>query len=309
MKKLSPSLVAVKKLVSTVPRSNFCDRDLEKVARLILELGGLINPIILRRNGMDAYEIVDGDFEYYAAAKAREINPLKGETIGAFILEPENEKLLLEQVKALRKSVITENLVENSETDFFEENTSSQPADSIKNPVSLVEVGNSCENETPQPSSSLEQRLTNIEARLENQINELKADYTSEKQVLLQRIQEVENSISQQLPLLIESQLANRINELRSESPSEKQALVEANQKVESVTSEPMSLLSALNTLDKFKLSANLKDAGLKPQIIQIILKERDVRPFVSFANVVERIKGLTDKTMIKIIDNWQKYS
>ncbi|NJS09578.1 MAG: chromosome partitioning protein ParB [Microcoleus sp. CSU_2_2] len=309
MKKLSPSLVAVKKLVSTVPRSNFCDRDLEKVARLILELGGLINPIILRRNGMDAYEIVDGDFEYYAAAKAREINPLKGETIGAFILEPENEKLLLEQVKALRKSVITENLVENSETDFFEENTSSPPADSIKNPVSLVEVGNSCENETPQPSSSLEQRLTNIEARLENQINELKADYTSEKQVLLQRIQEVENSISQQLPLLIESQLANRINELRSESPSEKQALVEANQKVESVTSEPMSLLSALNTLDKFKLSANLKDAGLKPQIIQIILKERDVRPFVSFANVVERIKGLTDKTMIKIIDNWQKYS
>jgi hypothetical protein len=248
---------------------------------------------------MDAYEIVDGDFEYYAAAKAREINPLKGETIGAFILEPENEELLLEQVKILRKSAIT--LVENPET--------RQPADSTKNPISLVEVPNYGENETPQPSSSLEQQLTNIEARLENQINELKAEYTSEKQVLVQRIQEVENLISQQLPLLIEAQLANRINELRSESPPEKQAFVEANQKVESVTSEPMSLLPALNTLDKVKLSANLKDAGLKPQIIQIILKERDVRPFVSFANVVERIKGLTDKTMIKIIDNWQKYS
>jgi hypothetical protein len=307
MKKLSPSLVAVKKLVSQVPRSDFADRDLEKVAQLILELGGLINPIILRRQGMDAYEIVDGDFEYYAAAKAREINPLKGETIGAFILEPENEELLLEQVKMLRKSAIT--LVESPETDFFDENTSLQPADSIKNPVSLVEVPNSCENEIPQPSSNLEQRLTSIEARLDNQINELKAEYNSEKQVLVQRIQEVENLISQQLPLLIEAQLANRINELRSESPSEKQALVEANQKVESVTSEPMSLLSALNTLDKVKLSANLKAAGLKPQIIQIILKERDVRPFVSFANVVERIKGLTDKTMIKIIDNWQKYS
>jgi hypothetical protein len=299
MKKLSPSLVAVKKLVSQVPRSNFADRDLEKVAQLILELGGLINPIILRRQGMDAYEIVDGDFEYYAAVKAREINPLKGETIGAFILEPENEELLLEQVKILRKSAIT--LVENPET--------RQPADSTKNPISLVEVPNYGENETPQPSSSLEQQLTNIEARLENQINELKAEYTSEKQVLVQRIQEVENLISQQLPLLIEAQLANRINELRSESPPEKQAFVEANQKVESVTSEPMSLLPALNTLDKVKLSANLKDAGLKPQIIQIILKERDVRPFVSFANVVERIKGLTDKTMIKIIDYWQKYS
>ena len=137
MKKLLVSLVLVKKITSTVPRSNFADRDLEKVAQLILELGGLINPIILRRNGMDAYEIVDGDFEYYAAAKAREINPMKGETIGAFILEPENEGLLLEQVQALRKSAKTENLVENPETGFLYENTSSQPADSIKNQVSV----------------------------------------------------------------------------------------------------------------------------------------------------------------------------
>ena len=96
---------------------------------------------------------------------------------------------------------------------------------------------------------------------------------------------------------------------MKPESPPEKQTLVERIQKVEGVTSQPMSLLSALNTQDKIQLAANLKDAGLKPQIIQIILKERDVRPFVSFANVVERIKGLTDKTMIKIIDKWQKYS
>ncbi len=308
MKKLLVSLVLVKKITSTVSRSNFADRDLEKVAQLILELGGLINPIILRRNGMDAYEIVDGDFEYYAAAKAREINPMKGETIGAFILEPENEELLLEQVQALRKSAKTDNLVESPETEFFDENTSSQPADSIKNPVSLVEVPNSCENETPQSSSSLEQRLTNIEAQFENQINELKAEYAREKQVLAHRIQEVENLISQ-LPLLIEAQLANRINELKSESASEKPSLVDVVPEVEQVTSQPMSLLAALNTQNPAQLKANLEDTKLlKTPVIQLILKERDVRPFVSFANVVERIKGLTDKTMIKIIDCWQKY-
>jgi ParB family chromosome partitioning protein len=290
MQKLSPSLVAVKKITSTVPRANFADRDLEKVAQLILELGGLINPIILRRNGMDAYEIVDGDFEYYAAAKAREINPQKGETIGAFILEPENEELLLEQVQALRRCAITEDLVESPETGFFDENTSSQPADSIKNPVSLVE------------SSSLEQRLTDIEAQFASQINELKAEYAREKQVLAQSIQDVENRILQQVSQLVEAGLANRINGLKPPSPPEKQV-------VENATSESMSLLSALNTLDKIQLSATLKDAGLKPPVIQIILKERDVRPFVSFANVVERVKGLTDKTMIKIIDKWHKYS
>ena len=309
MKKLSPSLVAVKKITSAVPRSNFTEADLEKLARLILESGGLINPIILRRNGMDAYEIVDGDFEYYAAARAKEIEPLKGETIGAFILEEENEELLLEQLEILRKTAITENLVENPETAFLYENTSSQPADSIKNPVSLVEVPNLYENETPQESSSLEQRLTNIEAQFASQINELKAEYAREQKFLAQSIQEIENRILQQVPLLVEAGLANRINELKSESPPEKQFVVERIPELENVTSESMSALEALNTLDKSGFLANFKDTGLKPNIIDRIIKEREVQPFVSFTSAVKRIEGLTDKAMIKIIDKWHKYS
>jgi ParB family chromosome partitioning protein len=235
MKKLSPSLVAVKKITSAVPRSNFAEADLEKLARLILESGGLINPIIVRRNGMDAYEIVDGDFEYYAAARAKEIEPLKGETIGAFILEEENEELLLEQLEILRKTAI------------------------IDNPST---------NEVPQPSSSFEQRLTNIETRLENRINELKAEYMREKQALIERVKDVESRIP-----------------------------------------KPVPLLEALNTQDPSKLAINLKNAGIKVPIIEQILKERDLEQFASFENVLERIKGkgLGEKTMIKLIDKWQK--
>jgi ParB-like chromosome segregation protein Spo0J len=292
MKKLSPSLVAVKRISSAVPRSNFAEPDLDKLARLILDAGGLINPIIVRRIGMDAYEIVDGNFEYYAAARAKEIDGFKGETIGAFILEPENEELLLEQLEILRKTAISENLGE---------------IETIKE-QSITEA--SVEIETLESSSSLEQRLTNIEARLEIQINELKAEHAREKQVLAERIQEIENLISQQLPLLIEAQLADRINELKSEPASEKPSLVDAVPEVEQVTCQPMSLLAALNTQNPAQLKANLEDTKLlKAPVIQLILKERDVRPFVSFTNVVERIKGLTDKTMIKIIDYWQKYS
>ena len=235
MKKLFPSLVAVKRITSAVPRSNFSEADLEKLARLILESGGLINPIIVRRNGMDAYEIVDGDFEYYAAARAKEIEPLKGETIGAFILEEENEGILLEQLEILRKTAI------------------------IDNPST---------NEVPQQSSSFEQRLTNIETRLENRINELKAEYTREKHALIERVKEVESHIP-----------------------------------------KPVPLLSALNTQDKIKLEINLKNAGIKPQtIIDQIIKQRELEPFTSFENVVQRIKGLGDKTMIKLIDYWQRY-
>jgi hypothetical protein len=235
MKKLFPSLVAVKRITSTVPRSNFAEPELEKLARLILDSGGLINPIILRRNGMDAYEIVDGDFEYYAAARAKEIEPLKGETIGAFILEEENEGILLEQLEILRKTAI------------------------IDNPSA---------KEVPQQSSSFEQRLTNIETRLENRINEFKAEYTQEKQALIERVKEVESRIP-----------------------------------------KPVPLLSALNTQDELKLRINLKNAGIKPQtIIDEIITQRDLEPFTSFENVVQRIKGLGDKTMIKVIDKWQKY-
>ncbi len=304
MKKLLASLVLVKKITSTVPRDNFRDRDLEKVAQLILELGGLINPIILRRNGMDAYEIVDGDFEYYAAAKAREINPMKGETIGAFILEPENEELLLEQVQALRQPAKTEDLVDieltqkDSVVEPFDPSTTLRDQEpGSPNPVSLVEVPKSDDNETPQSSSSLEQRLTNIEAQFASQINELKAEYARDKQVLAQSLQEIEN----------------RINELKLPSPPEKLVVVERVEEVEKVTPESMSLLEALNTLDKIQLPANFKDVGLKlpaiKKIVEMIVEQRGVREFTSLANVVERVNGLTAERMIKIIDKWEKYS
>ncbi|MEG4864722.1 MULTISPECIES: ParB/Srx family N-terminal domain-containing protein [unclassified Microcoleus] len=289
MKKLFPSLVAVKKIVSAVPSSNFAEPDLEKLARLILDLGGLINPIIVRRTGMDSYEIVDGNFEYYAAARAKEIEPLKGETIGAFILEPENEELLLAQLEILRSGAVSESRGE-----------SATPEE-----LSITEsVG---ENPVSEPPSSFEQRLINIEARLENEINELKAEHAREKQVLAERIQEVENLFSQQLPVLIEAGLDRRIERLKLESEVAKPPAVEP----ESVTpslSGAMPLLEALNNQDKAQLKASLEATTfLKAPVIQLILKERDVRPFLSFANVVERIKGLTDKTMIKIIDCWPK--
>jgi predicted nucleic acid-binding OB-fold protein len=101
--KLSPSLVAVKKIASTTPRSVFPDDELEQAAQSILESEGVINPIVVRRKSLQAYEVVNGDFEYYAAARAREIDAKKGEMIGVFIIEPENEDILTKQVQLFRK--------------------------------------------------------------------------------------------------------------------------------------------------------------------------------------------------------------
>jgi hypothetical protein len=290
MKKLFPSLVAVKKIASAVPRSTFSEADLEKLARLILESGGLINPIIVRRISIDSYEIADGDFEYYAAAKAREIQPLKGETIGAFILEPENESVLLEQVKTLRIPPISEQ---------FGDSETPQTVPAIENAgenetaLELPIVDRNPESENFQVASNLEQQLTNV---------------AREKQILIQRIERIKNTLSQQVPRLIETSIEDKISQFKSEPITESSTVIENVKPADRSTAQPMSLLEALNDLDKIQLAANLKAIGLKPQLIQLIIKEREARSFVSFANVVERIKGLSDKTMIKIIDNWQKY-
>lgn len=100
--KLSTALVAVKKINSAVPRSNFSESELNRAAQLILKAEGIINPLVIRRTSLESYEVVDGDFEYHVAARAREIDPRKGEMIGAFIIDSENEEVLLEQIKALR---------------------------------------------------------------------------------------------------------------------------------------------------------------------------------------------------------------
>jgi hypothetical protein len=101
--RLSPSLVAVKKIKCTTPRSQFTDNEIEEAAKLILQGEGVINPLVVRRISLQSFEVVDGDFEYYAAARAREIEPRKGEMIGVFIIESENEDILNEQVKVFRQ--------------------------------------------------------------------------------------------------------------------------------------------------------------------------------------------------------------
>ncbi len=105
--KLSTSLVAVKKIGSSTSRTDFSEEQLEEVAKLILKAEGVINPIILSRTSLESYEVIDGHFEYYAAVKARELDPRKGEMIGAFILEEEKEEAIREQIKAIRESKVS----------------------------------------------------------------------------------------------------------------------------------------------------------------------------------------------------------
>lgn len=155
--KLSTSLVAVKKINSNVPRSEFLEDELNRTAELILKAEGIINPPVIRRTSLESYEVVNGHFEYYAAVKAREIDPRKGEMIGAFIIEPENEEVLMDQVKVLRREINNESQVADT-----------QPLNTVETSKEVIQI----ESLLPEIESLIDRKLQLISNRISEHIDE-----------------------------------------------------------------------------------------------------------------------------------------
>jgi hypothetical protein len=118
MKKLFPSFIAVKRATSNVPATNFNRADLETAARTSLELGGFIQPLVVRRTGTElelTYEIISGHFQYHAACIARDIDFLAGETVAAYIVEPETEAAITQQLAIIPGNAPTLDLIATEE--------------------------------------------------------------------------------------------------------------------------------------------------------------------------------------------------
>jgi hypothetical protein len=104
-------IVELEGVTSSVPRSNFQETDLDILADSILECGGILKPLGLKKIGFEKYEVIDGHFEYYAAVRAREKNPNRGEIVNAFIIPDEKEDAVLNQVAFLQSSNTAEKIV------------------------------------------------------------------------------------------------------------------------------------------------------------------------------------------------------
>ncbi len=263
---ISFSLVDVKSINSTVSRSTLSEPLLDSLSNLILECEGLLKPLVLKRTGPESYTVVDGHLEYYAAVIAKEKNPRKGEMVNAFVILPKNEEIILKQTKLLKS--------------FGETKINEEVKDFPVHPP--LQTDNERINNLPVQtpiSTDLEVRLTNIEVRLENRLNELKTEYS-------QNLQRIEDNL--------EKKLEDRLKDIGSRSP------------------KPTPLLESLNNLEfpLNQLVSGLKNAGIQQKIIDNIVKERKKTPFEPFSNfedVVNRIDRLGDKTMIKMIDALQK--
>ncbi|KAI9131258.1 ParB N-terminal domain-containing protein [Acaryochloris sp. CCMEE 5410] len=222
-------LVDVKSITSNQPRSSFDEDDLDKLAKSILESEILLKPLVLDQTGPESYEVLDGHFEYYGAVRAKEINPRSGEMVSAFVISPKEKGNVSKQISILSKPA---------------------PSDSIST------------NYVP------DQRLSNIEARLDRAIADIKDEFKRENQ-----------------------RLNNELSELKSLVPQKVDAL------------EALNSLSEVELTLKLR-RANITGKTLE-KIKASIVKERKKRAFHSLSDVVSRVEGLGDKRMLTIIDAW----
>ena len=235
--RLLPSLVEVKTVTSIESRSNFEEQKIEQAAQSIVAAEGIINPIVVTRTGINSFQVVDGHFEYYAAARAKEIDLAKGETIAAYIIEGENEAILKEQVAIFREPQQQEN-------------------------TKVIKTGTNNSNASV---SNLETRLNNFELRIENRLKELKNEYTQKNKKLEAEIEFLNNKLPEQV--------------------------------------EP---LTTFNEATLIELTSKLKPIlRSDKRANDIAQKIREARPFKSLTEVLEKVKGLGEKTMLRIVDSW----
>ena len=138
----------------SVPRETFSETELENLANLIIEMGGLIRPAILKKADNkkvdERYDIISGDLEYYASVIANQKVP-DIEMINAFVVDKEAENIALQQIQLLSPSpgLIT----------------------------------------TPEKTDNpLELRMSNLEKRLETQLQAIREEYQKEIKRLEEKI-------------------------------------------------------------------------------------------------------------------------
>ena len=138
----------------SLPRETFSETELENLANLIIKMGGLIRPAILKKADNkkvdERYDIISGDLEYYASVIANQKVP-DIEMINAFVVDKEAESIALQQIQLLSSSP---RLITRPEK--------------IDNPLEL--------------------RMSNLEKRLETQLQAIREEYQKEIKRLEEKI-------------------------------------------------------------------------------------------------------------------------
>ena len=160
--------VDVSSIQSNVPRSNFSEDQIEQLADIILESEGVLNVILLTQTGINSYNVLAGDLEYYAAVRAKEKNPRQGEMINAVIVQPSNQDTLLKQADFLKNRSFP---VQQEEVKVIDE--TSLESRSEKQLYELRELHNRDHRETNDKLERLFQIIASSDSEINNRLQQL----------------------------------------------------------------------------------------------------------------------------------------
>ncbi len=271
MRTLSPSIVLVKNIHSTIPQDQFPADKIEQGAQLILAIEGVINPLILRREGMLDYQIIAGHFEYYAAKRARELDLERGESINAYIVETEKDmNTFINQLQLFRK-----------------ESNMPAPQSSQPNPPHIDQV------------------LQQIGEAVHNFATQLLSISSQIKDLSINTLPVPPSSPSESFPT-IEAPPTMPVDTVPMSSSLSTELPVETSLPPIPVAPElnktvpvPQTPLEKINTLPDTEVITKLSHAKprIKTEIIDAILKSR---PFSSLEDLTS-VKGIGEKTLENI--------
>ncbi|MGL5510346.1 MAG: hypothetical protein ACRDB1_12065 [Microcoleaceae cyanobacterium] len=198
-------MVDVKDIQVSTKDHNFSPTVIENLADAMLASGGLIKPVILKQVGLQSYQLIDGHLEYYAALQAKAKDPRKGEMVNAFVISPDQEDLVREQITVLQSAhPIPDHAPINSVT------ITSPPSNNLPDNNLLVTDYTHLQSLL---DAKLEAKFSNYSQAIQNQLRQNQQDL----QLALQKMQSAwEATLNHQLQQQREAIQA----QLRSHSPS-----------------------------------------------------------------------------------------
>jgi DNA uptake protein ComE-like DNA-binding protein len=204
-------MVDVKDIQVNTTDHNFPPAIIENLANAILVSGGLIKPLILKQVGLQSYQLLDGHLEYYAALQAKVKDPRKGEMVNAFVITPDQEDLVKQQVTVLQSVYSLTNPIENATN--TPANTSPQSEQSQDLPSNNNLSVTDYTYFQSQLDAKLDAKFSNYQQAIQSQLRQNQQDL----QIALQKMQSAwEATLNHQLRQQQEAIQA----QLRSHSPS-----------------------------------------------------------------------------------------
>jgi hypothetical protein len=172
-------------------------RQIEALANSIIELGGLLHPPILRILGIDEYEVLSGQLEFYAYLQARQFDESLPDRLSALIVDQKNEA-------AVQKQLSTTELIAPRSIDSVVNDNSTLIA--INNLDSKIERQLKTQNKSITDSyelaiKSLESKIDELFANQSESIGDLHKNLISQKDISLSPVLLFDNS-AQSISLL-----------------------------------------------------------------------------------------------------------